>query len=115
MNNQVSDSGSGESLNLSMDFKDLSDNMKNQKYHTVRTVSKSKIVETEGESIPEHAYRLSFVFWLVYWCPTQYPFQMTFVWLNSNRMSVTHGAGIATPSGTHEFSPVCCGPVVLDL
>jgi hypothetical protein len=52
MNNQVSDSGSGESLNLSMDFKDLSDNMKNQKYHTVRTVSKSKIVETEGESIP---------------------------------------------------------------
>ena len=39
----------------------------------------------------------------MYWCPTQFPYQMMFVSFNSDTTSVTCGTGTASPSGELEF------------
>ena len=45
-----------------------------------------------------------FAFIYVYWCPTQFPYQMMFVSSNRNTAGVTCGAGTTNPSGAQEFT-----------
>ena len=46
-----------------------------------------------------------FVFNYVYWCPTRFPFEMTFVSFYSNTTGVTSGSWTVNPSGAPEFTP----------
>ena len=45
-----------------------------------------------------------FVFIYIYWCPTQFPYQMMFVSFNSNTTGATSGVGSSFPSEATEFT-----------
>jgi hypothetical protein len=46
-----------------------------------------------------------FVFIYVYWCSTQSPCQMMFLYFNRNKIGVTSEAATANTSGAPEFAP----------
>jgi len=50
-----------------------------------------------------------FVFIYTYWCPTRFPYQIIFIFLDSNTTGVTSGAGTDYPSGVSEFTSVLSG------
>jgi len=45
-----------------------------------------------------------YLFTYVYWCPTQYPYQVMFMSFISYTEGVTSGAGTSNPSGAPEFT-----------
>jgi hypothetical protein len=56
-----------------------------------------------------HALFMLFVFIIVNWCPTRFPYHIIFVSFNINTTGATSGTGAGCLSGTPEFTSVCCG------
>jgi hypothetical protein len=59
--------------------------------------------------VDAHVLFMLFVFIYVYWCPTQFPYQMMFVSSNGNTTVLTCGAGTAYHSGAPEFNTIFSG------